>query len=211
MSSVHKRLAVLTCQILVAIMSDSILPSLPWAPATITVRVRFQCVGNNNTDLYATAVPPNMTLKKYKEHLKSSKSITGKIKFNNEDISDKDRLTLRKLEIRDACELFVLSYNFRRKPTHFINIRATDAEKNCLWTDAVKVFTNTSFADLSHIIQDEIGMLAEEQTWYKGGKRISTLRFLVVDYYDKRSKDPLEVRWSPKSPGICMHTTIINL
>lgn len=160
-----------------------------WAKSMIVVLVHFLSVGSIEEN-YKVTVKRNISIDGFMKHLKASKSVSGTLKLGEKEL-DITNATLNNCGISNGTQVSVRSYTPRKKLAYIVRVKVVDEEFK------IKVSHFTKFSELAHMVQDECGMPADEQTWYKGGKPLK-MSSRVVEHYDNRSKLPLEVKWSPK-------------
>ena len=177
-------------------------PAHEWALSMIIISVLFRCVGTSKPEKYKVAVNRNISIAGFMEHLKASRSITGKLLLNGKELKEDNRdATLHSYGITNGTQLSVRSFKHVKKPCHPIRVNVIDEELQEPLPVIIMVLPSTKFIEMAHVVQDECGMPVEEQVWYRTGKMLKMSRYknsLAVDHYDHMAKEPLVVKWLPK-------------
>ena len=123
----------------------------------------------------------------FKEHLKLTKGITGRILMNKKELNINKML--KELGIGTGTVLVMKSYTKVKDFNHSIGLKCLDGT-----VIIVQVHEGTTIKGLKHIILNEVGMPVEEQVLEHGGTQIMQDKKLVVDICSSYKKIPIVLK-----------------
>jgi len=159
----------------------------PWDGDTVCLTINFACVGIKKKSRFIVQVRLTDSYGDFLNHLKASKGVTGRLVTERELSKG---MTLAEAGIRPGAVLEMESYTPAKRFDHKIPVKLPNGtEIN------VQVHNKSTIGDLKHKIQDEIGMLVEEQSLEYNGRRLNQHK-VAVDICGHKKTPPI-LKWVP--------------
>lgn len=158
-----------------------------WNGDTVCLTINFASVGIKKKSRFIVRVQLTDSYGDTLNHLKASKGVTGRLVMEREPSK---RMTLAEAGILPGAVLEMESFTPAKRFSHNIPVKLPNGtEIN------VQVHSSSTIGDLKHKIQDEIGMLVEEQSLEYNGRRLNQDKVSVEICGHK--KTPLILKWQP--------------
>jgi len=158
-----------------------------WDGDTACLIVDIACVGLKKKSRFIVRVRLTDYYEDFLNHLKASKGVTGRLVMETEP---NKRMTLAEVGIPPGAVLKVESYTPPRRFDHKVSVKLPDGT-----VIDVQVNNKSTIGDLKHKIQDEIGMLVEEQSLEYNGRYLNEDKVAVE--ICGLEKTPLILKWVP--------------
>lgn len=158
-----------------------------WDGDTVHLTINFASVGIKKKSRFIVRIRLTDSYGDFLNHLKAGKGVTGRLVMDREP---SNRMTLAEAGILPGGVVKMESYTPAKRFDHKIPVKLPDGTEI-----DVLVHNKSTIGDLKHKIQDEIGMLVEEQSLEYNGRRLNQDK-VSVEICGHR-KTPLILKWQP--------------